>query len=31
MVAYRTHSGVARLFDALVAWSRQQQILGFVH
>jgi hypothetical protein len=23
--------GVARLFDAPVAWSRQQQMLGFVH
>jgi hypothetical protein len=31
MVAYRAHSGVARLFDAPVAWSRQQQMLGFVH
>jgi site-specific DNA recombinase len=23
--------GVARLFDAPVAWSRQQQMLGFAH
>ena len=23
--------GVARLFDAPVAWSRQQQMLGFTH
>jgi hypothetical protein len=23
--------GVARLFDAPVAWSRQQQVLGFTH
>jgi site-specific DNA recombinase len=23
--------GVARLFDAPAAWSRQQQMLGFAH
>jgi hypothetical protein len=31
LVAERQGIGVARLFDAPVAWSRQQQMLGFAH